>query len=191
MFSRHICHHFTTLRPTCVWDFLTNTTSVAGFPWWSSGPPYSSAAWGQREPWVQLAALAATWCSTPRSGGPNPRKLCEDGARIKGIGASAVGSGWHVRWDETMTRLFKTNQSWWNQTNIVINLIFVCIYLPYQTGAELCPSIVSPLYSEVEVPPERGGDFLTPRHGWRDTKATKLWVTESDLCYTKFFAVLD
>ena len=79
-------------------------------PWWSSGPPYTSAAWGQREPWVQLAALAGTWRSTPRSGGPNPRKLCQDGARIKGIGASAVGSGWHVGSDETMMRLFKPNQ---------------------------------------------------------------------------------
>ena len=84
--------------------------TAAAFPWWSSGPPYSSAAWGQRELWVQLAALAATWRSTPRSAGPNPRKLCQDGSRIKGIGSSAVGSGWHVGSDETMMRLFKPNQ---------------------------------------------------------------------------------
>ena len=48
----------------------------------------------------------------------------------------------------------------WDANDVAV----VCIYLPYQIGAELCPSIVS-LYSEVEVPPERGGDFLTPRHG--------------------------
>ena len=64
--------------------------TAAAFPWWSSRPPYTSAAWGQREPWVQLAALAATWCSAPRSGGPNPRKLCQDGARLKA----------HQLWDQ-------------------------------------------------------------------------------------------
>ena len=63
--------------------------TAAAFPWWSSGPPYS-AAWGQRESWVQLVALAAMWRSTPRSGGPNPRKLCQDGARLKA----------HQLWDQ-------------------------------------------------------------------------------------------
>ena len=92
--------------------------TAAAFPWWSSGPPYS-AAWGQREPWVQLAALAATWCSAPRSGGPNPRKLCQDGVRIEGTGSSAVGSGWHVGWDETRQQRQKQT-SLWMESNIVI-----------------------------------------------------------------------
>ena len=75
---------------------------------------------------------------------PNPRKLCQDGARIKGIGASAVGSGWHVGWDEAVDETV--------QGKPVYICMYLCIHLPYQTDAELCPSIVSPLCSEVQVP---------------------------------------
>ena len=109
--------------------------TAAAFPWWSSRPPDSSAAWGQREPWVQLAALAATWCSAPRSGGQNPRKLCQDGARIKGIGASAVGSGDML--DEMRQWWDCSKQtSFWMESNIVI-----CMYLYSFAFSNFCRAL--------------------------------------------------
>ena len=98
--SLHLHKHVLSshMPPFCHQLVYETSLHSSCIPWWSSGPPYTSAAWGQREPWVQLAALAATWWS----GGPNPRKLCQDGARIKGHGSSAVGSGWHVGWDEAV-----------------------------------------------------------------------------------------
>ena len=121
--SHHTCHHFVT--NLC----MRLPYTAAAFPWWSSGPPFTFAAWGQREPWVQLAALAATRCFAPWSGGQNPRKLCQLGARIEGTGSSAVGSGWHVGWDETTTRLCSKQTSL--ESNIVIcmscKFVFICL----------------------------------------------------------------
>ena len=115
--------HSTILPPTCVWDFLTNyntnITSVAVFPWWSSGPPYSSAAWGQREPWVQLAALAAMWRSTPRSGGQIHESYAKTVQELKALA--------HQLWDQgDMLDEMKQRQdcskqtSLWMESNIVI-----------------------------------------------------------------------
>ena len=145
--SHHTCHHFATNLCT-VWDFPTHHYHKCS--WISLMVLREVYSWGQRKPWVQLAALAATWYSAPWSGGQNPRKLCQLGARIKGIGASAVGSGWHVGWDETTTRLFKPVLS---QTLQFVGIYCICIHSPYQTGAELCPSSVTPFYSDVQIPP--------------------------------------
>ena len=59
----------------------------------------------------------------------------------------------HQLWDQgdmldemrQWMRLFMANQ-------YIFVCIYLCIHLPYQTDAELCPSIVSPLCSELQVP---------------------------------------